>query len=53
MLETIIVSALTALVTSRIMAFYYLKVIDRHSDKLLNTVKEFLDDLISTLSKRH
>ena len=52
MIETIITSALVALIVSRIMAIYYLKKIDKYTDSAINAIRCFLNDLISTLSKR-
>lgn len=53
MIETIITSALVALIVSRVMASYYLKKIDKYAtDSAINAIRYFVNDLISTLSKR-
>lgn len=52
MLETIITSAFVAVIVSKAMAFYYLRKIDSYTDDLLETVKVFLKELATMLSKR-
>ena len=45
MLETVIVSIITSVVVSKIMAVCYLRKIDKYTDDLLSMVKEFFEDI--------
>ena len=52
MLETVIVSIITSVVVSKIMAVCYLKKIDKYTDDLLKMLKEFLADIAEFVGNR-